>query len=798
MSDTQRDEELIKQATQTTAKNLHQIIQQERARSTNEASIISLPEQEELVGQISQIMPAGNVLNFIASGVVSAKDREVPEDEGKNHLRSLMRGLNVLRDTYYRAAFFTPTMALAGYKMLLRALGADEDSYLPEGVWQFYVEFGLREDSARHSNETIGFQHAIAQMTPAPSEEEMLTAWILAAMRLLWDYDMLTSDLWEEQVRLTLLEKTTGLIGLHRAWQLARPFRVPADESIGIAEFRRRTFHAFVEKHLATVGAEQRKAFEKLWRDRQGQRNAAIAAYRRQMSIRSYLEPGEYNESRVRIPNSELCIGIVYRDAYYLLDLVNPAVPEAPEMVMERVRAIMSAHPEKASVDLLLARAPRAEQGRLRKLVDKPQIDDLNALRRAPIIINWDQVADKQPLTVIRKGHRGIGDHALTLFRTNRSMVFDFSHIYFDGPWAMGVAEILTNDAVYHLSRRESMAGNSSITKSRKPIRPLALGNHAKLEQAVEKLPLIENAISAERISDIAPMNMVRALIARRTRPSIRLTINDLLVLYRTIFNQRYKPSPALVQTLKDLYNKPGGKPLVQAISDMMKNARTLNPSLMIPIDAERVNPKERIFPSTFRSPFPDFLQQHERVLEMRRDLQAARLGVQALQDKFQRARIEYLGVLNAFGQLMKRYRELAAEGQSMSTTAIRLIAGLPGAMQRLADGIPGKFSFVNEAIKGEEVFSNVGQVVAGSSLARFVSAKDDNDKKVLVWGIMTSENNKLIITLRDFRPPVVALALAGYPEIAHQITQDYLNAYVDGLHRFMLEITDIVAAARS
>jgi hypothetical protein len=325
--------------------------------------------------------------------------------------------------------------------------------------------------------------------------------------------------------------------------------------------------------------------------------------------------------------------------------------------------------------------------------------------------------------------------------------------------------------------------------KSINTLKMLNFSDVPKLREAAAKLPRTLNTICAEQRMPIEPLHEVRQLLSRRTRPTIRMTINDLLVLYRTVFNPRYKTSAALVESLAAVRQKN----LVQAVHTMWKNATTVNPSMLLPIDAIRTNPRDRLFPSTFRSPFPQFPLEHEQTLRLAREARAARLGRENLLKKAHNARSAYLGILYAFTQFMMRYREIASKGDTMSITAIRLIAGLPEAMQRVADGIPGRFSFVNEAIKGEEVFSNVGQVVTDSSLTRFASAKDDNDKKVLVWGVMTSASGQLTITLRDFRPPVLALAQAGYTDLAHQITQDLLNAYCDGLRLFTDEMTEIL-----
>ena len=73
-----------------------------------------------------------------------------------------------------------------------------------------------------------------------------------------------------------------------------------------------------------------------------------------------------------------------------------------------------------------------------------------------------------------------------------------------------------------------------------------------------------------------------------------------------------------------------------------------------------------------------------------------------------------------------------------------------------MLDSLPGTFDVINDVIKGQEVFSNVGPVSASSSLTRFNTAKDDNEKKVLAWGIMTDAKGVMHISLRDARPHVV------------------------------------------
>jgi hypothetical protein len=117
--------------------------------------------------------------------------------------------------------------------------------------------------------------------------------------------------------------------------------------------------------------------------------------------------------------------------------------------------------------------------------------------------------------------------------------------------------------------------------------------------------------------------------------------------------------------------------------------------------------------------------------------------------------------------------------------------------MQKLLDTIPSRFDMLNEVLKGEEVFSNMGRVAKGSTLRRFITAKDDNEQKTLVWGVLTDNQGVLHLSLRDFRPHIAVLHGLGMADLAQQIAQDYLDAYADGLNQYVAELRDIVIASR-
>jgi hypothetical protein len=114
--------------------------------------------------------------------------------------------------------------------------------------------------------------------------------------------------------------------------------------------------------------------------------------------------------------------------------------------------------------------------------------------------------------------------------------------------------------------------------------------------------------------------------------------------------------------------------------------------------------------------------------------------------------------------------------------------------MQYLLDQIPQRIGALNEVIKGNEAFSNVGRVAPGTSLSRFISARDDGQTKELIWGILTDDQEQMHISLRDFRPFVPLLLALGETELADLLAEDYLGSYVDGLNRFVAELGTLIA----
>lgn len=291
----------------------------------------------------------------------------------------------------------------------------------------------------------------------------------------------------------------------------------------------------------------------------------------------------------------------------------------------------------------------------------------------------------------------------------------------------------------------------------------------------------------------------LRKLLKQRSDMA-QVTVNDLLLLYRGLHAIAYTPSPAVQTILHHLQRdpRPESQHAYHLIVEEFDRLKGKNPALLIPIDASRFDPRERIFPTTFRNPLTDFYEHHTHTMTALQSYRAAPTGNRGPEfQAFFEAQLYYLRLIGGFGELLTRYRQIALSGQSTSTASIRFLAHLPIAMQKLLDTIPSRFDVLNEVIKGEEVFSNMGRVAKGSSLSRFITAKDDNEQKTMAWGVLTDDQNVLHLSLRDFRPQVTVLHRLGMADQAQQITQDYLDAYAEGLNRYVIQLREIVIASR-
>lgn len=790
-----QEEQQYTQASITTADNLKTIA---HTLMAHDLSRLSLPEVEEAVSIVSKMVPAGNVPGVILNGLARITGRYPPPQTIKRDISLLFKGVEQVLDRATYGAFFAgPAAVIWGYQNLLKLAGKQPEDAFPRGTWQFYVDYALREDTARHANETHGFDTLLKQHHVKLDRIDRTTAWVITAMQVLQQYHDLLENEWRERIYIRVANTIVGgdkLAKTYAAWERQRPFGRQGDAgSLTYPAYRRSKFDMFMADILASLTPDQLTE----WRQTISQlERVSLPDYLQQMSICSYLEPEAYSENHVEVPVEQLSIGLIHRGSYYLIPVwKTDGQPNDITTVRSQVAAILSGKCEAPPPHLAqLATVKRsALSGLVRQLNDNAR-QSWQALAYAPILINADQRVHNQPLAYIRQTERGIGSHAMTIFDTGTTFVFDQSHIYFDGAWGVALAEIMTNEAL-SWAQYLAMLPSPQAESSRVHVLDFRWTDHD--EEVIQKAPTVVMESSAESDQiNIRAILSLRQLFKQRS-DLLNLTVNDILVLYRAIHAVTYQPPPQLVAEIQalaqDIHTRNAARASLDALQD-----RT-NPAVLIPVDAGTSNPAERLYPMSFDVPLHDLdlLALHEETLNAVQAYRSSTGDRTATYEVFDQLQREYLATLAGFGAVLSRAKEIALAGESASSGTIRLLAHMPRPLQTLLDQIPSKFDLLNDIIKGREVFSNVGAVVPSSTLTRFITAKDDNEKKTLAWGVITDAQGAMHLSLRDFRPHVHLLIKAGQAELAQKITQNYLDTYVQGLNSYISDLRLITLASR-
>jgi hypothetical protein len=155
-----------------------------------ELSRLTLPEIEAVVDRVAKLIPAGNVPSMILNGLARLPGRKLPYKIVRRDINLLLKGVEQTLDAAVYSTFFAgPAAVIWGYQNLLKLAGKDLDDAFPEGPWQFYVDYSMREDTARHSNETHGFDTLLHQHQIRLNAVDRITAWVMAAIYCLHQYD---------------------------------------------------------------------------------------------------------------------------------------------------------------------------------------------------------------------------------------------------------------------------------------------------------------------------------------------------------------------------------------------------------------------------------------------------------------------------------------------------------------------------------------------------------------------------------------------------------------------------------
>lgn len=127
-----------------------------------------------------------------------------------------------------------------------------------------------------------------------------VTAWVMATIHCLHQFDNLLANEWRERVHLALLrEVTAGLsesarfANLYRTWESQRPYVRGQDAGPDepYPAYRRAKFDQFLAGVLRDLPENVRRTWEAKVRAAEAD---DLPAYQRQMSILAYLEPGQF------------------------------------------------------------------------------------------------------------------------------------------------------------------------------------------------------------------------------------------------------------------------------------------------------------------------------------------------------------------------------------------------------------------------------------------------------------------------------------------------------------------------
>ncbi len=789
-------------ASKRTAFNLRTIAHSILVR---DASRLSLPEIDSVVELISKVVPAGNVPALILNGLARLPDRRPPPSAVKRDINLLFKGVEAALDRAIYGTFFAgPAAVIWAYQNLLKLAGKELEDAFPEGVWQFYVDYALREDTARHANETDGFDALLKFHDIDLNQRDRLCAWTMAAIQCLHQYPQWLANEWRERVYTYTLQDVTkersdshSFANLYWHWQKEKPYSKGRDSlpDQNYADYRRLKFDRFLAEAMKEVDGSIRQQ----WIGDIQSKGSKLIDYQRQMTILAHLEPRPYGESRVPLPISEAHVGIIYKGHYFLIPACQPGSSKPAELqtVRNQIASLLSQRPTESAVNLdILAGTKRTSLCKLNQEWSKGLKSAVAHLHKAPILINAEKRPSHLPLSQIRLAERGLGDHALTIFDTGKTFVFDQSHIFFDGSWGAGLAEILTREAIaLALELRATPASKGEFTV----IKPTHFPISSKEMALIKDAPKILHGVSAESDAvNLKPILSLRKLFKQRS-DLLNLTVNDLLILYRVIHAFTYRIDPDLEARLHKLAGNRKGASVVREILSALELNQNVSPAILIPIDATLRSPQERVYPMVFQVPVHelDLLGLHQETIAALEVFEAQSGGRTAAYSRFDRLQREYLATLASLAEVLTRAKEVGIHGESASVETIKLLAHIPKPVQRLLDRIPNRFDVLNDLIKGREIFSNIGAVVPGSSITRFATAKDDNEKKDLVWGVVTDADGVMQITLRDFRAHVYQLKGLDQKELAICLAQDYLDKYATGLNRYVSQVHHITRTSR-
>ena len=248
---------------------------------------------------------------MILSGLTSISGNHVQPQKARQDINILFKEVSLFfEQAKYGTVFVGPAAIIWGYQNLLKLAGKDAESAFPEGIWQFYVDYALREDTARHANETQGFDMLLDQNNIRLSEVDRLTAWVMAAITCLHQYRQLLANEWYERTSVWLLQDLVGGNDLYNEWDKQKPYaRDASGAQYDYPTYRRLKF----DEYLKTITSPLPPATQNDWNVKLKEAaERSLASYQKQLSILAYLEPTSYGETRMPISLEQASVGVIH------------------------------------------------------------------------------------------------------------------------------------------------------------------------------------------------------------------------------------------------------------------------------------------------------------------------------------------------------------------------------------------------------------------------------------------------------------------------------------------------------
>ncbi|WP_236339979.1 hypothetical protein [Paenibacillus plantiphilus] len=675
-----------------------------------------------------------------------------------------------------------------------------------EPLFQAFAKKALRDDTARFSVECA---------YPGPAlygETSLLAGCIFTVAQLLHHYADLLACEWDNRMYArdlasSVLSGQSGASPHGPDGPIGRITIEPsADMFADLAAYVRAYERALEERRQRCAQLFARSGYDAALQAHIRRREKALPAYQRQMSLLQSLRPGRHGDVPVPISVDKLNIAVWKGNRYVLIPVYVPdqgrATGSYRMISKEEIRGYaeyIGELPDEGPVSLnpSLPRILRRYQHDVRKRYSPEVLDKLEVLASAPVVINWNIHDASRNLSSIRQTQRGGNDQPLTLIRTERGMVFDFSHILFDGLWASRVAHYIANFTI-SITKGLDELEDTVVASAKAPSfldapadrqedsHPLAV--LAARPDRVQTVQLERDADNKEReaphtdklvhevsaeLGGIA-LKSITTPLQLMNQQGIKITINDLLLLARLLHAKTYRPSMDVEQALACLSDPKEARSAARLWRQRMEKERQCPPALLIPVDVTERDPKERLYMTSIR---PDDLPQGllEQLAQLIH-LRSARLN------SFPTIMTGINERLAEAGLIFRKKFHLALQGKSFSTKASRLFVASPYPMRDAGDWVTEQVKGLQTRVKGDELFSSLGQMPPWSTAIRFMSARSKGKTQQRVWGIMTDNRQRLMITLRDFHPLTVMLIRNGQGNLAASILQDYLNSFGDTL----------------